>query len=157
MTNNKFVHQTNLPFSAHEINIFHSRIALYSIITELCVWTRNKIHLQIYKKWWTLCFLNQAKSMLTYKEALMGGSCLCGQFGQVPFPLPLLGLSGYMYTNIHNSHLYLNWVMSLGFIWLFLFNFQLRYNFTKTPRASHSDWYSLLYRRIMSFASQFLF
>ena len=124
MTNNKFVHQTNLPFSAHEINIFHSRIALYSIITELCVWTRNKnkIHLQIYKKWWTLCFLNQAKSMLTYKEALMGGSCLCGQFGQVPFPVPLLGLSGYMYTNIHNSHLYLNWVMSLGFIWIFPFN-----------------------------------
>ena len=43
--------------------------------------------------------------MLTYKEALMGGSCLCGQFGQVPFPLPLLGLSGYMYKNIHNSQL----------------------------------------------------
>ena len=37
MTNNKFVHQTKLPLSAHEINIFHSRIALYSIIIELCV------------------------------------------------------------------------------------------------------------------------
>ena len=30
MTNNKFVHQTNPPLSAHEINIFHSYIALYS-------------------------------------------------------------------------------------------------------------------------------